>query len=338
MPEPRISIQPVPLHAGHPMPPQTPHCTSISADGSVNGKNDGRKRVRDAPKKRSANRFSVALRSTKLMPSSTRGLRSARTPARATRRRNRGGRRCRESSTRIGGAIALQRAHLHRRRVRAQQRAALEIERVVRVQRRMVGREVERAEVVPLRSPPPGPRATVKPSSRKISSISSMTSVTGCFAPRHCASRRAVVRSLADAVGRRARRASSQRSASAASSRESRLVESLARRPACPPWRCVRSASCSALTRAVPVAEEGDARRLERVGVGRRARSAATPSRSTDRRLRSNNSEDPCSSRWACRGYVNGGRTTHASRCRRVLCERDLTLRSARRAPCRRAR
>src|SRR5262245_28800526 len=30
IPDPRISIQPVPLHAGHPAPPQMPHCTSIS--------------------------------------------------------------------------------------------------------------------------------------------------------------------------------------------------------------------------------------------------------------------------------------------------------------------
>src|SRR4029079_18276617 len=71
IPEPRISIQPVPLQVGQPAPPHTPHCTSISADGSVNGKNDGRNRVLDAPKNSSANRLSVALRSTKLTPSST---------------------------------------------------------------------------------------------------------------------------------------------------------------------------------------------------------------------------------------------------------------------------
>ena len=71
MPEPRISIHPVPLHTAQPTPPHTPHCTSISADGSVNGKYDGRNRVRDAPKKRSANRLRIDLRSTKLMPSST---------------------------------------------------------------------------------------------------------------------------------------------------------------------------------------------------------------------------------------------------------------------------
>src|SRR5262245_12875213 len=44
---------------------------SISAEGSVNGKKLGRKRDFPEPKKRWAKRLSVALRSTKLMPSST---------------------------------------------------------------------------------------------------------------------------------------------------------------------------------------------------------------------------------------------------------------------------
>src|SRR6202035_936432 len=53
MPQPRISIHPVCLHGRHgalseprfPLPPQTKHETNISALGSVNGKNDGRKLV-----------------------------------------------------------------------------------------------------------------------------------------------------------------------------------------------------------------------------------------------------------------------------------------------------
>ena len=57
-----------------------------------------------------------------------------------------------------GRRVLLQRAHLHRRRVRAQQHALTrgrvllsgEVERVVHVHRRMVRREVERLEVVPL--------------------------------------------------------------------------------------------------------------------------------------------------------------------------------------------
>ena len=71
MPDPRISIQPVPLQTEQPEPWHTPHSMSISADGSVNGKKLGRNRDLPEPKKRCANRLSVALRSTKLMPSST---------------------------------------------------------------------------------------------------------------------------------------------------------------------------------------------------------------------------------------------------------------------------
>src|SRR5258708_24606786 len=71
MPAPRISSQPVPLQTEQPTPPQTPHWTSISADGSVNGKKLGRKRDLTAPKNRRANRFNVAFKSTKLIPSST---------------------------------------------------------------------------------------------------------------------------------------------------------------------------------------------------------------------------------------------------------------------------
>src|SRR5690348_850084 len=71
IPLPRISTHPVCLQTPQPDPPQTPHCTSISAEGSVNGKKLGRKRVGRRPKKRFANRVRVAFRSTKLMPSST---------------------------------------------------------------------------------------------------------------------------------------------------------------------------------------------------------------------------------------------------------------------------
>ncbi len=71
MPQPRISIQPVPLQAPQPAPWQSWHSTSISADGSVNGKNEGRKRTAvDGEKKRRAKCVSVALRSTNDTPSS----------------------------------------------------------------------------------------------------------------------------------------------------------------------------------------------------------------------------------------------------------------------------
>ena len=62
----------MPLHAGQPLPWQSWHSTSISADGSVNGKNDGRNRVFVVgPKNRWAKWISVALRSTNEIPSST---------------------------------------------------------------------------------------------------------------------------------------------------------------------------------------------------------------------------------------------------------------------------
>src|SRR6266704_5276793 len=71
IPEPRISIQPVCLHAAQPEPPQIWHCTSIAAVGSVNGKYDGRKRTLVVGEKiRRAKVASVALKSTKVMPSS----------------------------------------------------------------------------------------------------------------------------------------------------------------------------------------------------------------------------------------------------------------------------
>ena len=57
------------------------------------------------------------------------------------RRRSRAGTRCPER---------LQRADLHGRGVCAQEPAALEIQRVVHVHCRMIGRKVQRAEVVPL--------------------------------------------------------------------------------------------------------------------------------------------------------------------------------------------
>ena len=72
IPEPRISIQPVCLQAAQPEPPQIWHCTSISADGSVNGKYDGRNRTLVVGEKmRRANVASVALKSTNVIPSST---------------------------------------------------------------------------------------------------------------------------------------------------------------------------------------------------------------------------------------------------------------------------
>src|SRR5438132_1082083 len=72
MPEPRISSHPPCLQSRQPAPSQTKQSTSTSAEGSVNGKNDGRKRIRDAgPNIWRANSASVPLRSPIVMARST---------------------------------------------------------------------------------------------------------------------------------------------------------------------------------------------------------------------------------------------------------------------------
>src|SRR6266853_1013475 len=72
MPDPRISIQPDCLQVGQPAPRHTEQVTCMSADGSVNGKYDGEKRVAVCgPKNWRANADSVAFRSTNVTPSST---------------------------------------------------------------------------------------------------------------------------------------------------------------------------------------------------------------------------------------------------------------------------
>ena len=71
MPAPSTSIQPVPLHIRQPSPWQFAQVRSTSADGSVNGKNDGRKRVRmPSPYIWRANSSSVPFRSPMVMFSS----------------------------------------------------------------------------------------------------------------------------------------------------------------------------------------------------------------------------------------------------------------------------
>ena len=72
MPEPRISSQPPCLQSRQPAPRQRKHSTSTSAEGSVNGKNEGRKRILDCgPNISRANSSSVPLRSPIVMLRST---------------------------------------------------------------------------------------------------------------------------------------------------------------------------------------------------------------------------------------------------------------------------
>ena len=64
IPQPRISSQPVYLQTLQPSPPQIEQLTSISADGSVNGKYEGRKRICDfSPKSSRAKYSKVCFRS-----------------------------------------------------------------------------------------------------------------------------------------------------------------------------------------------------------------------------------------------------------------------------------
>ena len=72
MPQPPSSIQPDCEHTRQPWPPQKMQVTSNSAEGSVNGKYEGRKRTSSSSfsKKRRRNSVYTPLRSAKLMSSS----------------------------------------------------------------------------------------------------------------------------------------------------------------------------------------------------------------------------------------------------------------------------
>src|ERR1019366_2624557 len=72
IPAPKSSIQPEFLHVGQPAPLQTQQETSIWAEGSVNGKKDGRKRLLTVGAKSfCANWASVPFKSANEIPSST---------------------------------------------------------------------------------------------------------------------------------------------------------------------------------------------------------------------------------------------------------------------------
>ena len=54
MPQPRISIQPVPEQTAQPLPLQVWQVTSTSAEGSVKGKKLGRRRIFDVGREQAA--------------------------------------------------------------------------------------------------------------------------------------------------------------------------------------------------------------------------------------------------------------------------------------------
>ena len=129
--------------------PPSPKRMSISADGSVNGKNDGRKRTVMSSRSKKLRRNSVntpfrsANDTSSVDPQALdlvehrRMRRVAVDAVDATRRDDLDRRR-----------VRFHVADLDRRRVRAQHHAAFDVERVVHRARRMVLRRVERGEVV----------------------------------------------------------------------------------------------------------------------------------------------------------------------------------------------
>ena len=163
---------------------------SISADGSVNGKNDGRKRTSSSSfsKKRRRKSVYTPFRSAKLMCSSIhkpfdlvehRRVRRVGVDAVGAARRDHLDRRL----------VHARVAHLHRAGVRAQQQRQavlvlqVDVERVLHRARRMVLRVVQRGEVVPvgldLRAV-----GDSKPIERQISSMRCQVRITGCMPPR----------------------------------------------------------------------------------------------------------------------------------------------------------
>ena len=151
MPEPRISIQPVPLHAAQP---------TAAADAALHVHLGGRlgereERRAEARARRAEESLGEPIQRRLEIDEADAFVDAEPFDLRERRRV----RRVEEvAAIHVAGnehadrrRVRLQRADLHRRRVRAQQAAALEVERVVRVERRVVRREVQRAEVVPLR-------------------------------------------------------------------------------------------------------------------------------------------------------------------------------------------
>ena len=136
-PAPAISSQP------------SPKLMSISADGSVNGKNDGRKRtlqvvaLEEVAQELGEHALQVGERDVLVDPQALdlvehRRVRGVAVDAIDAARRDDLDRR----------RVRFHVADLDRRRVRAQHVAALDVERVVHRARRMVLRHVERGEVV----------------------------------------------------------------------------------------------------------------------------------------------------------------------------------------------
>ena len=149
-PAPETSSQPVCLQTRQPAPLQNTHSMSTSADGSVNGKYDGRSRILSGRSKKPfdelvQHRLHVGeahalVDDQPLELVEHRRVRHVGVAAIDAARRNHAQRRL----------VAHHGADLHGRRVRAQQPPVREVERVVHRARRMIRRDIERLEVVPV--------------------------------------------------------------------------------------------------------------------------------------------------------------------------------------------
>ena len=152
MPAPRISIQPLFLQTRQPLPWQTWQVKSTSTLGSVNGKKCGRKRIFTSGPHQLAGKIGkralqvgqrnvfIHIEPLHLVEVGAMGGVGRVTAIAATGRDDPYRRLVRHHI-----------AHLHRRGVAAHQIAVFEVEGILLVARRVVGRRVERIKVVPYR-------------------------------------------------------------------------------------------------------------------------------------------------------------------------------------------
>ncbi len=167
---------------GSPCPSQNTQDMSTSADGSVKGKYEGRRRIaRSCSKNACRKPCSTAFMLAKLTSSPTTSPSSwwniGECVMSESLRYTRPG-----AMTASGAPCAEHGADLHRRGVRAQQAPVGEIEGVVHRPRRMIGRDVERLEIVEVIFDL-GPAATSKPARRNSVSMRRRALVTGCRPP-----------------------------------------------------------------------------------------------------------------------------------------------------------
>ena len=195
MPQPAISSQPVCLQTRQPAPPQNTQHMSTSADGSVNGKYDGRSRICEVPleerlEEPMQHRLHVG-EADALVDHQALDLvkhRRVRHVMIAAIHASR-----RDHAPMAACAFSM-RADLHRRGVRAQQPPVGEIEGVVHRARRVIGGDVERLEIVEVVFDLGTGRDLETGAGGTAVSMRSRALVTGCRPPRLLAAARAASR------------------------------------------------------------------------------------------------------------------------------------------------